>query len=98
MSGDLLNLLIDFLDARKQRVVLISQYSSWASVKAGVPQKSILGSVFFLIFINDFSDNSISNPKLSADNISLFSVVVDINLSANNLNKFKQTNGHLSGK
>ena len=86
VSGDLLNLIIDFLDARKQRVVLNGQYSSWASVKAGVPQGSILGPLFFLIFINDLSDNLISNPKLFADDTSLFSVVQDITLSAKNLN------------
>ena len=48
VSGDLLNLIIDFLDARKQRFVLNSQYSSWASVKGGDPQGSILGLLFFL--------------------------------------------------
>ena len=37
VSGNLLNSVIDFLDTRKQRVVLNGQYSSWASVKAGVP-------------------------------------------------------------
>ena len=48
VSGDLLNLIIDFLDARKQRFVLNSQYSSWASVKGRDPQGSILGLLFFL--------------------------------------------------
>ena len=45
-GGDLLNLIIDLLDASKQRVVLIGQYFSWASVKAGVLQRSILGPLF----------------------------------------------------
>ena len=79
-----MNLIIDFLDARKQRVVLNGQYSSWASVKAGVPQRSILGPLFFLIFNKDPSDNIVSNPKLFADDTSLFSVVQDITLSAKN--------------
>ena len=81
-----MNLIIDFLDARKQGVVLNGQYSSWASVKARVPQGSILGPLFFLMFINDLSDNLVLNPNLFADDTSLFSVVQDITLSANNLN------------
>ena len=48
VSGVLLNLIIDFLDARKQRVVLNGQYFSWTSVEAGVPQGSIFGYLFFL--------------------------------------------------
>ena len=86
VSGNLLNLIIDFLDARKQRVALDGQYSSWASVKAGVPQNSILVPLFFLIFINDLSDNLLSNRKLFTDDTSLLSVVRDITLSAKNLN------------
>ena len=81
-----MNLIIDFLDARKQRVVLNGQYSSRASVKAGVPQGSIIGLLFFLIFINDLSENLASNPKLFADDTSVFSVVQDITLSAKYLN------------
>ena len=81
-----MNLITDFLDARKQRVVLNGQYSSWASVKAGVPQEAILGPLFLLILINDLSDNLVSNPKLFADDTSLFSVVQDITLLIKNLN------------
>ena len=81
-----MNLITDFLDARKQRVVLNGQYSSWASVEAGVTQEAILGPLFLLILINDLSDNLVSNPKLFADDTSLFSVVQDITLLTKNLN------------
>ena len=40
---------------------------------------------FSLIFINDLSENLISNPKLFADDTSLFSVFQNITLSAKNL-------------
>ena len=42
---DFLNILIDFLDKRKQRVVLNGQISAWVSVNPGVPQGSILSLV-----------------------------------------------------
>ena len=69
MTGDLSNILIDFLKERKQRVVLNGQHSEWSNVSAGIPQGSILGPLFFLIYINDLSDNLSSNPKLFADDL-----------------------------
>ena len=81
ISGDLLNILTDFLSNRKQRVVLNGQVSTWTSVNAGVPQGSILGPLLFLIYINDLSDNLSSNVKLSADDTTLFSVINDTNIS-----------------
>ena len=87
ISGDLLNILTDFLSNRKQRVVLNGQVSTWTSVNAGVPQGSILGPLLFLIYINDLSDNLSSNVKLFADDTSLFSVIHDINISAGELNE-----------
>ena len=86
ISGDLLNILRDFLQYRKQRVVLNGQYSAWANVEAGVPQGSILGPLFFLIYINDLSDDLASNPKLFADDTSLFSVVHNSLSSSTDLN------------
>ena len=86
ISGNLLNVITDFLYQRKQRVVLNGQHSSWTNIEAGVPQGSILGPLFFLICINDLSDGLASNPKLFEDNTSLFSVVHNINSTANNLN------------
>ena len=40
----------------------------------------------FLIYINDLSDNLASNPKLFADDTSLFSVVKNVNASNIDLN------------
>ena len=43
ISGELLNILIDFRNNRKQRVVFNDQTSNWVDVKVGVPQGSIMG-------------------------------------------------------
>ena len=86
MSGELLNILTDFLENRAQRVILNGQYSSWAKVEAGVPQGSVLGPLLFLIYINDLSDNLASNSKLFADDTSLFSVVRNVDASNIDLN------------
>ena len=86
ISGELLNILTDFLDNRTQRDILNGQYSSWAKVEAIVPQGSILGPLLFLIYINDLSENLLSNAKLFADNTSLFSVVKNVDSSYIDLN------------
>ena len=86
ISGKLLNVITDFLYQRKQRAVLSGQHLSWTNVQAGVPQGSVLGPLFFLIYVNDLSDGLNSNPKLFADDTSLFSVVQNINSTANDLN------------
>ena len=71
---------------RYQRVLLNGQSSTWLPIIAGVPQGSILGPLFFLIYINDLSKNLSSITKLFADDISIFSVVHDVDLSAKQLN------------
>ena len=86
ISGDLLQILSDYLRNRKQRVILNGPNSSWINVHAGVPQGSILGSLLFLIYNNDLADDLSSNVKLFADDASLFSVVHDVNAAARELN------------
>ena len=72
VAGDLLNILIDFLKEKKQRVVLNDQHSNWSNISARLPQGSVLGPLLSLIYINDLSNNLVSNPKLFADDTSLF--------------------------
>ena len=86
ISGNLLNLLSNFLRNRKQRVVLNGQTSSWADVNAGVPEGSILGPLLFLIYINDLADGLSSNAKLFADDTSLFSIAHNANTATKELN------------
>ena len=50
------------------------------------PQGSILGSLLFLIYIYDLSDNLQYNPKVFADNTFLFSTVKIPEIAINNLN------------
>ena len=74
ISGKLFDIITNFLNFSKQKVVLNGQYFSWTSTEAGVPQGSILGPLLFLIYINDLSDDLTINVKLFADDTSLFSI------------------------
>ena len=72
---------------RYQRVVLNGNNSNWNKIKAGVPQRSILDPLFFLIYINDLPSELRCSAKLFADDTSLFSVVENVNETTANLNK-----------
>ena len=86
VSDSLLSHTESFFSNIFQRVLLNGQTSEWLPVKAGVPQGSILGPLFFIIYINDLPDDLVSTVKLFANDTSLFSVAHDCNISANELN------------
>ena len=86
IEGKFLNLLQNYLTNRKQRVVLNGMESNWGEIKAGVPQGSVLGPLLFLVYINDLEEGIKSSVRFFADDTSLFSIVHDIVVSAEELN------------
>ena len=47
----------------------------------------MLGPLLFLVYIDDLPNGLKSNPKLPADDTSLFSVIPDVNTSQIDLNE-----------
>ena len=43
----------DYLTNSRQRVVVKGEVSDWLTVTSGMPQGSLLGPLFFTIYIND---------------------------------------------
>ena len=87
ISGNLYNLLENYLQNRQQRVVLNGICSDWKNLEAGVPQGSVLGPLLFLIYINDLTDNISSEMRLFADDSSLFTQVEGVNITHEKLSK-----------
>ncbi|MCG8097314.1 MAG: hypothetical protein JAZ17_27465 [Candidatus Thiodiazotropha endolucinida] len=72
IAGELLEWITDYLNDRKQKVIIRNSSSGLRRVNAGVPQGSVLGPLLFLIYINDISDSLLSLTRLFADDSSLF--------------------------
>ncbi|KAK3083103.1 hypothetical protein FSP39_014041 [Pinctada imbricata] len=87
INGEFLGWVADYLSERKQAVVLNGSKSNVVSTNAGVPQGSILGPIFFLIFINDIVLEVNCSIKLFADDTSIYLIVNDPISASQNLNE-----------
>ena len=75
----LLDWFKDYLYNRCQFVTYYNTSSQHTSVKCGVPQGSILGSLFFFIYINDLPHATTLFSVLFADDTNMFDCNKDIN-------------------
>ena len=78
ITGNSLSLIENFLLDRTQCVQVFGTRSSWISVTSGVPPGTVLGSLLFLIYINNIVPNLNSKSKLFADDAVLYSEVSNV--------------------
>ena len=80
IRGSALKWFSSYLSNRMQYVTYNGETSMIKGISCGVPQKSILGPLLFLIYINDlyFVCKHIT-PTLFADDINLFCSGSDVN-------------------
>jgi len=76
VSGKFYNLVKSYLYGRYQKVIISYNNgieSTWEKIKQGVPQGSILGPIFLVIYINDLPKLAPTGTKilLYADDISI---------------------------
>ena len=67
-----------YLTGRRQRVVINETFCNWTDVGSGVPQRSLLGPILFLLFVNDMP-NVINSATLAmfADDSKCYRIIND---------------------
>ena len=75
IRGKILDWIRNWLNCRKQRVVLNGANSKWRSVLSGVPQGSVLGPLLFIIYVNDIETSVKSRVSKFADDTKIYNQI-----------------------
>ena len=81
--GTILSFFQDYLSNRKICTKINEKTSSFHSVTYGVPQGSVLGSILFLLYVND-------SPNVSKFETSLFADDTNLHMSHHNIQFLQQ--------
>ena len=77
IQGKVLQWIRSFLSGRKQAVVINGVKPTTSNFLSGVPQGSVIGSLLFLIYINDLPSQVSSEVLLFADDVKLYCPIVN---------------------
>ena len=61
-----------FLQRRRQKVLVNGESSGWRDVVSGVPQGSVLGPTYFILYVNDMPEVVHNYIRLFADDAKIF--------------------------
>ena len=86
ISGNNLNWCADYLSNRMQRTLANGVLSPECKISCGVPQGSVIGPLFFILYVNDiqFAVRG-SNTQLYADDTVIYVTGADKNVAAHKL-------------
>jgi hypothetical protein len=75
----------DYLEGRKQRVVLGESESDWGLVTSGVPQEAVLAPTLFILYINDLPECMDHIFKIYADDGKLIAILDPLETEINRM-------------
>jgi len=81
LRNPLLAWIKDYLTNRRHRAIIEGTASDWKPVTSGVPQRSIIDPILFLVYVNDIMENLSAGTSfpLYADDTKCARVINDFN-------------------